>query len=78
LVRITSPRKVTRQELRSHNRALDLANPRNLLDRGYAIVTRAMDGKRVTNTQDAGEGTSINIQLGKGTLTATVKDRKLE
>ncbi len=67
-----------RQELRSHIRALDLANPRNLLDRGYAIVTRAMDGKRVASAQDAGEGTSINIQLGKGTLTATVKDRKLE
>lgn len=65
-----------RQELRSQSRALDLANPRNLLDRGYAIVTRAMDGKRVVNAQDAAPGTSINVQLGQGELTATVKDRK--
>jgi exodeoxyribonuclease VII large subunit len=67
-----------RRDLQSRSHALDVANPRNLLDRGYAIVTRAMDNKRVTNAVDAGPGTSIAIQLGKGTLTATVKDRKLD
>jgi exodeoxyribonuclease VII large subunit len=66
-----------RRDLLSRSRALDVANPHNLLDRGYAIVTRAMDNKRVTSAMDAGPGTSIAIQLGTGTLTATVKDRKL-
>ncbi len=67
-----------RQELRGQARALDLANPRNLLARGYAVVTRALDGKRITNAIDAGPGTTINVQLNKGQLTATVKERKTD
>jgi exodeoxyribonuclease VII large subunit len=66
-----------RQTLNSQNRALELSNPRNLLARGYAIVTRTLDGKRVTDAVDAGPGTSVNIQLDRGQLTATVKERKL-
>jgi exodeoxyribonuclease VII large subunit len=66
------------QKLAAQSRALDLANPKNLLARGYAIVTRAMDGKRLTEAIDAAPGTSINIQLAQGNLTATVKDRKLD
>jgi exodeoxyribonuclease VII large subunit len=67
-----------RQILTGQGRALELSNPRNLLARGYAIVTRSLDGKRVTNAIDAGPGTSIDIQLDKGQLTATVKERKLD
>jgi exodeoxyribonuclease VII large subunit len=67
-----------RQKLTAQGRALELANPKNLLARGYAIVTRAMDGKRLTEAIDAAPGTSINIQLFQGNLTATVKDRKLD
>ncbi len=66
-----------RQELRGQVRALGLANPRHLLARGYAIVTRTLDGKRVTNAVDAGPGTTITVQLDKGQLDATVKERKL-
>ncbi len=69
---------VWRQTLNSQNRALELSNPRHLLARGYAIVTRALDGKRVTDATDAGPGTSVNIQLDKGQLTATVKERTLD
>ncbi len=65
-----------RQKLVAQDRALDLANPHHLLARGYAIVTRALDGKRVTDAADAGPGTSVNIQLNKGQLTATIKERK--
>jgi exodeoxyribonuclease VII large subunit len=65
-----------RQTLTAQTRALNLANPRNLLERGYAIVTRALDGKRIIDPIDAGPGTSVNIQLSKGNVTATVKDRK--
>ncbi|MBX3062549.1 MAG: exodeoxyribonuclease VII large subunit [Anaerolineae bacterium] len=67
-----------RDRLNVEGRALELANPRNLLRRGYALITRAGDGKRISNAVDAGPGTSLHIQLGKGTLTATVKDRTLD
>lgn len=67
-----------RRDLKAQERALTLANPRSLLSRGYAIVTRALDGKRIVDAIDAAPGTSLHIQLDKGTLTATVKDRKLE
>src|SRR5258708_27305038 len=67
-----------RRDLKAQDRALMLANPRGLLARGYAIVTRALDGKRIVNAIDAAPGTSVNIQLDKGTLTAAVKDRKVE
>ncbi len=66
-----------RQSLAAQSRALDLANPHHLLARGYAIVTRALDGKRLTNAVDAAPGTTVSIQLEKGQLTATVKERKL-
>jgi exodeoxyribonuclease VII large subunit len=66
------------QNVAGHSRALDRANPQNLLARGYAIVTRPLDGKRVSNANDAGPGTTVNIQLNKGQLTATVKERKLD
>ncbi len=65
------------QTLSGQSRALDRANPRNLLERGYAIVTRS-DGKRVSNAIDAGPGATLTIQLNKGQLTATVKERKLD
>ncbi|MEP7286759.1 MAG: exodeoxyribonuclease VII large subunit [Chloroflexota bacterium] len=68
----------SRQTLKGQLRALELANPRNLLSRGYAIVTRALDGKRVTDAIDAGPGTSVNIQLDKGSLVAAVKERNLD
>jgi hypothetical protein len=41
-------------------------------------VTRTGDGKRISDARDAGPGTSLNIQLGRGELTATVKERKLD
>lgn len=66
-----------RQSLASQSRALDLANPHHLLARGYAIVNRTLDGKRITNAIDAAPGTTVSIQLDKGQLTATVKERKL-
>jgi exodeoxyribonuclease VII large subunit len=65
-----------KQSLTAHSRALNLANPHNLLERGYAIVTRTGDGKRVIDPIDTGPGTSITVQVAHGTLIATVKDRK--
>lgn len=59
-------------------RTLELANPRALLQRGYAIVTRAADGQRVRDAADAAPGTEIAVHLGRGQLTATVKEQNVD
>ena len=58
--------------------SLQSANPVAILSRGYAIVSRAGDGKRLTDSLDAAEGATLDIQLHKGNLKATVKSRDLE
>lgn len=65
-----------RDRLSAQGRALDAANPMILLQRGYALVTRAGDGRRVTSVNDAAEGTSVRIALHDGRLTATVRERE--
>jgi exodeoxyribonuclease VII large subunit len=67
-----------RDKVKSQQRALEAANPHNLLARGYALVTRAEDGQRLTDAGEAQAGTAINIQLSKGTLAATVTERTLD
>lgn len=67
-----------RDRLEGLTRALDAANPTALLRRGYALVTRPQDGHRVTSAKDAGEGTSIQIELADGRLTATVRQREMK
>jgi exodeoxyribonuclease VII large subunit len=58
--------------------ALQSASPTAILSRGYGIVSRAGDGKRLTNAMDAAEGVTLDIQLHQGTLKATVKSREVE
>ncbi|MBX3084867.1 MAG: exodeoxyribonuclease VII large subunit [Anaerolineae bacterium] len=67
-----------RDKVLSQKRALESTNPRNLLARGYALITRADDGSRVTDAADANPGTSLHIQLSKGTITAAVTERTLD
>ncbi len=64
-----------RDRLTATVRALEAASPRALLRRGYALVTRTSDGQRVTSVQQAAEGTSLEIALHDGRLTATVRAR---
>jgi exodeoxyribonuclease VII large subunit len=66
-----------RERLAAQGRALDAANPANLLERGYAIVTRTGDGKRLSRAIDAGPGTGITVQLADGELRTVVKERTL-
>ncbi|MBZ0319337.1 MAG: exodeoxyribonuclease VII large subunit [Anaerolineae bacterium] len=66
-----------RQRLNIQDAALRANSPLAILSRGYAIVTRAGDGKRLTNAQDAAPGVDILIQLDKGSLRAAVKSREL-
>ena len=67
-----------RDRLDARIRALEAANPRALLARGYAIVTRTGDGHRVTSAHDAAEGTRIDIALHDGHLAATVRERAID
>ncbi len=67
-----------RERLAAQARALESANPRALLSRGYALVTRREDGHRVTRALDAAEGTTIIIHLQDGRLTAQVRQRDFE
>jgi len=65
-----------RDRLDAQQRALEAANPLRLLQRGYALVTRTGDGHRVTSARDAAEGTSVQITLHDGRLTATVRKQE--
>jgi exodeoxyribonuclease VII large subunit len=65
-----------RDRLNAQARALDAAHPMTLMRRGYAVVIRTGDGKRVTSAWDAAEGTSVRIALHDGWLTATVNKRE--
>jgi exodeoxyribonuclease VII large subunit len=67
-----------RDRLTAQMRALENANPRTLLRRGYALLTRTADGVRVTSAHQAPEQTSLEIALYDGRLTATVHRRQLE
>lgn len=67
-----------RDRLDARTRALHAASPAALLSRGYAMVTRTADGQRVTSVQHAAEGTSIDIILHDGRLTATVRGRRAD
>jgi exodeoxyribonuclease VII large subunit len=66
-----------RDRLDAQQRALEAANPLRLLQRGYALVTRTGDGHRVTSARDAADGTSVQITLHDGRLTATVRKQDL-
>ncbi|RMG75443.1 MAG: exodeoxyribonuclease VII large subunit [Chloroflexi bacterium] len=64
-------------QLQSKSAALHAASPQAILSRGYALVTRTEDGKRVTSELDAQPGTGITLQLKDGELKARVEDKNI-
>lgn len=74
MTRLVSQR---RERLTAQSNALDAANPTNLLRRGYAIVARTGDGKRLSSALEAAPGTGLTVTLVDGELRATVKERTL-
>jgi exodeoxyribonuclease VII large subunit len=64
-----------RERLTGRVGALLNADPKAILSRGYAIVTRTHDGKRVMTSADAPTGTAITIQLAGDELTARTEDK---
>ncbi len=53
-------------------RALEAVGPVGTLDRGYAIVTRARDGKLVRASKQVNVGEEINTRLADGRLRSTI------
>lgn len=56
--------------------ALGAADPQVILQRGYAILTQAQDGARVTAVAEAQVGDALLAQLRDGELPLRVEDRK--
>jgi len=64
-----------RDRLDSKTAALEAASPQAILNRGYAIVTRSDDDRRIISELDATPGTGITIQLKDGELKARIEDK---
>ena len=66
---------IARSSLGSAAAALAVLGPQATLDRGYAIVRRADDGRIVRDPADAAPGTRLALRIAKGELPATADDR---
>ncbi len=66
---------IARSALGSAAAALAVLGPQATLDRGYAIVRRADDGRIVRDPADAVPGTRLALRIAKGELPATADDR---
>jgi exodeoxyribonuclease VII large subunit len=60
-----------RSALEAGAAALSVLGPQATLDRGYAIVRRADDGRILRRAEEAGAGTDLAIRLAAGELGAT-------
>ncbi|MDH3419967.1 MAG: exodeoxyribonuclease VII large subunit [Gammaproteobacteria bacterium] len=63
---------VQRRRLEAAGRALDSISPLATLERGYAIATRASDGRILTDAQDIVVGDKVRVRLRRGGFTGTV------
>ena len=64
-----------RSRLNGIHRALEAVGPVATLDRGYAIVTLARDGKLIRGSRQVAVGDEIDTRLASGSLRSTVKTR---
>ena len=69
-------RRVTgaRASLGTASAALAVLGPQATLDRGYAIVRRAGDGRIVRDPVDAPGGTRLAVRVARGELPATADE----
>ena len=67
--------KLLKERLNNRAMALNAASPNAILARGYAIITRSEDGRRVISEYDAKPGMGINIRLRDGEIAARVEDK---
>jgi exodeoxyribonuclease VII large subunit len=64
-----------RERLKGRSAALNSVNPKAILSRGYAMVTKSADGVRVTDATGAKPGEGITLQFADGELKARVEDK---
>ena len=64
-----------RSALGAASAALAVLGPQATLDRGYAIVRRADDGRIVRDPADAAPGTRLALRVAQGELPATADER---
>ena len=64
--------------LRGVTQHLDSLSPLNVLQRGYAVVTRELDGMVVQSSEQAPTGSMLNIRLAAGSLNVNVMKSLLE
>jgi len=55
---------------------LEALNPFQVLARGYAVITRRMDGKLVSSVEDVGEGDHLRLRVSDGEVASTVTGKK--
>jgi exodeoxyribonuclease VII large subunit len=60
--------KLLRERIGARERALTAASPEAILARGYALVSDAVTGKRITSVREVNE--TIRVQFHDGTITA--------
>jgi exodeoxyribonuclease VII large subunit len=64
-----------RERLTAREAALNAANPRSILARGYAVVYRSEDNSRINMAEGTKPGVGITIQFHDGELKARVEDK---
>lgn len=62
----------SRLQLSHASRSLQSLNPAAVLNRGYAIVTRAADGKVVRRAEQVAPDDSVHIRVSQGSLDARI------
>ncbi|MEI6290313.1 MAG: exodeoxyribonuclease VII large subunit [Chloroflexota bacterium] len=64
--------------LRGINQSLGTLNPLSILERGYSIVSRKIDGKIIHSSKNILPGTSLHVRLAAGSLDVSVQETYLE
>lgn len=62
------------ERLDAKRAALEAASPQAILERGYAIVTRRVDRKRISTVMDVNDGDAYTVQFKDGTIRVRVDD----
>ena len=67
-----------RHRLDLAGRSVAVASPRAVLERGFALVTAAVDGSYVTAAQQVRRGDQVRVQFHRGALHASVTETEPE
>ena len=60
-------------QIEGFGKRLEALNPLQVLERGYAVVTRRADGKVINKTKQVKSKDEIHVRVSDGNIDATVK-----